>query len=225
MARARRLALEAAVVALLGAAAGAVLVRALARGLVIPSPASARSRNALEDLPLQSAVEQERVAEASWAALLGPTPAPMPPRPRAPLGSLGAAPASPRAPAGAGSAGLPRARIEAGAPVLDLRGLSPWEARALLRGVELEVAAAQGGYRVRALDASGLLSRLGARVDDVVLALNGLPTRDADTALAALLAAQNADRLELRVARQGAEQRLATRVLRGPAPEGVHLEP
>jgi hypothetical protein len=66
-----------------------------------------------------------------------------------------------------------------------------------------------GGYRVRALDSSGYLVSAGVARGDVLVAVNGRPTLNADQALDAYAASRNARRAELRF-RRGAQEYAVT---------------
>lgn len=59
------------------------------------------------------------------------------------------------------------------------------------------------GYVISGLDRNGLMSRVGIRPGDTLVALNGAPLRNPDEALDAYLRAQRASRINLTLARRG----------------------
>lgn len=99
----------------------------------------------------------------------------------------------------------------AGGWVLDLRGLSnPAEP---FFGAFLTPTGGSG-FELRSLDRNGYLAAVGARVGDVLLAVNDRPTLTADEVLSVVASQQRATAVSLRVRRGSVQYRLAVELLR-----------
>lgn len=87
---------------------------------------------------------------------------------------------------------------------LDLTGVE--HPRSVLSGARLRWLGEDNsgeGYVISGLDRNGLMSRVGIRPGDTLVALNGAPLRNPDEALDAYLRAQRATRINLTLARRG----------------------
>ena len=88
---------------------------------------------------------------------------------------------------------------------LDLTGVE--HPRAMLAGARIRWLGEDGpgeGYEITGLDRHGLMSRVGIRPGDTLVALNGSPLRNPDEALDAYIRARGASRIDLTLARRGA---------------------
>lgn len=89
--------------------------------------------------------------------------------------------------------------------VLDLTGVE--HPRTMLSGARIRWLGEDGsgeGYVITGLDRNGLMSRVGIRPGDTLVALNGSPLRNPDEALDAYIRARSATRFVLTLARRGA---------------------
>lgn len=89
--------------------------------------------------------------------------------------------------------------------ILDLTGVE--HPRSLLSGARIRWLGEDNsgdGYVITGLDRNGLMSRVGIRPGDTLMALNGSPLRNPDEALDAYIRARNATRFVLTLARRGA---------------------
>ncbi|TAK18884.1 MAG: hypothetical protein EPO40_35655 [Myxococcaceae bacterium] len=89
--------------------------------------------------------------------------------------------------------------------VLDLTGVE--HPRTMLSGARIRWLGEDNsgdGYVITGLDRNGLMSRVGIRPGDTLVALNGSPLRNPDEALDAYIRARSATRFDLTLARRGA---------------------
>jgi len=88
---------------------------------------------------------------------------------------------------------------------LDLTGVE--HPRAMLSGARIRWLGEDNsgeGYEITGLDRNGLMSRVGIRTGDTLVALNGSPLRNPDEAIDAYIRARRASRIDLTLARRGA---------------------
>jgi S1-C subfamily serine protease len=161
---------------------------------VLPQPALRVVRAGGESIPLPNVaatgIDERRAIALS--TLLDSVPRPASNRPPA------------HAPATSGAhAAQPSVRREGNAVHIDLHGAEA--SNDVLAGAELAPRdpASGGGYVVRSLDHAGLLAAAGIVVGDAIVAVNGMPTRTPDEAIAAFALARSSPAATLRLERAG----------------------
>jgi hypothetical protein len=196
----RRILLEIGVVFVLAAVAGVIVARG-----ILPQPTLRVVRASGESIPPPNVSPTARSADDSRAIALSSLLDSVP-RSAAHV-DAGAASHLARRPA-------PNVRREGNTVHIDLHGAEA--SNDVLAGAELTPRdpSAGGGYLVRSLDHAGLLAAAGIEVGDAIIAVNGMPTRTADEAVAAFALARSSASATLRLERRSRTFEVVTDLVR-----------